>query len=138
MWQNFSKPRSAPKPDSVTTTSAVFSAIRSAISELLACAMFAKGPACTNAGWPSRVWTRFGIRASLSRTVIAPAAWRSSAEIRRPSRAMATTMRPSLARRSWMSLASASTAITSDAAVITKLDSRGMPWGAPRRGRCSS
>ena len=48
--------------------------MRSATSELLPWAMLANGPQCTNAGWPSSVWTRFGLIVSLSRTVIAPAA----------------------------------------------------------------
>ena len=41
--------------------------------------MFAKGPQCTNAGCPSRVWTRFGLSVSLSRTAIEPAACSCSA-----------------------------------------------------------
>src|SRR3954452_19556884 len=41
--------------------------------------MFANGPQWMNAGWPSSVCTRFGLSASLSRTVIAPAALNCSA-----------------------------------------------------------
>ena len=41
--------------------------------ELLPWAMLANGPAWTKAGPPSRVWSRFGLIASRSRTVIAPA-----------------------------------------------------------------
>ena len=55
--------------------------IRSAISELLPWAMLANGPQCMSTGWPSSVWTRLGLIASLSSTVIAPAAPRSSAVI---------------------------------------------------------
>ena len=46
MSMNFSIPRSAAKPDSVITNSPSLSAIRSAMIELLPCAMFANGPAC--------------------------------------------------------------------------------------------
>ena len=51
----------------------------SATSELLPWAMFANGPQCIRHGWPSSVWIRFGLIASLSSTAIAPAAPRSSA-----------------------------------------------------------
>ena len=47
--------------------------------------MFAKGPQWMNAGWPSSVWTRFGLIASLRRTVIAPAAFSCSAVTGSPS-----------------------------------------------------
>jgi hypothetical protein len=57
--------------------------------------------------------------ASFITTVMAPATRRSSAVTDRPSRASATTIRPSRARRSRRSLASANTAITSEAAVMT-------------------
>ena len=56
----------------------------SATSELLPCAMFANGPQCIRHGWPSSVWIRFGLIASLSSTAIAPAAPRSSAVIGLP------------------------------------------------------
>ena len=85
MLRNFSIPMSAPKPDSVTTYSPSFSATRSATSELLPWAMFAKGPQWTSAGWPSSVWTRFGFSASFSSTVIAPAARSCSASTGSPS-----------------------------------------------------
>ena len=68
---------------------------RSATSELLPWAMFANGPQCIRHGWPSSVWIRFGLIASLSSTVIAPAAPRSSAVIGRPpSKECATVIRP--------------------------------------------
>ena len=41
--------------------------------------MFANGPQCIRHGWPSSVWIRFGLSASLRSTAIAPAAPRSSA-----------------------------------------------------------
>jgi hypothetical protein len=81
MSMNFSMPMSEPNPDSVTTYWPSFRPMRSAMSDELPCAMLAKGPACIRHGWPSRVWIRFGLIASLSRTVIAPAAPRSSAVI---------------------------------------------------------
>lgn len=40
--------------------------MRVAMMELQPCAMLAKGPPCTNAGVPSSVCTRFGLRASFS------------------------------------------------------------------------
>jgi hypothetical protein len=46
---------------------------RSAMIELLPWAMFANGPQWTNAGPPSRVWSRFGLIASFRRAVIEPA-----------------------------------------------------------------
>ena len=85
MLKNFSIPMSDPKPDSVTTYSPSFRATRSATSELLPCAMFANGPQCTSAGCPSIVWTRFGLIASFSSTVIAPAARSCSASTGSPS-----------------------------------------------------
>ena len=55
------------------------SAIRSARIELAAWAMLPNGPACTSAGWPSSVWTMFGLMASFMTTVIAPATFSISA-----------------------------------------------------------
>ena len=86
MSKNFSAPMSAPKPASVQTMSLVASASRSAMIELLPWAMLANGPAWTKAGPPSSVWSRFGLIASRSRTVIAPATPRSSAVTGVPSR----------------------------------------------------
>ena len=74
MLKNFSAPRSAPKPASVTTKSASFMAMRVAMSVLQPCAMLAKGPPCTKAGSPSVVCTRFGFTAFFNSAVIAPAA----------------------------------------------------------------
>ena len=52
MSKNFSAPRSAPNPASVTTMSPSLSPARVAISELQPCAMLAKGPPWMNAGVP--------------------------------------------------------------------------------------
>ena len=79
MLKSFSIPMSEPKPDSVITWSPSLSPIRSATSDELPCAMLANGPACIRQGCPSSVWIRFGLIASFSSTVIAPAAPRSSA-----------------------------------------------------------
>ena len=95
--------------------------------------MLANGPQWTNAGPPSRVWSRFGLIASTSRTVIAPATLRSSAVTGRPSVVWARTIRPSRARRSWRSVARARIAITSLATVITVSVSRGTPFSRPPR-----
>ena len=89
------------------------------MSELFPCAMFANGPQCRSAGCPSSVCTRFGLIASFSSTVIAPAALRSSAVTGSPSRVRPTVMRPSRSRRSNRSRATATIAITSDAAVMS-------------------
>ena len=133
MSRNFSKPRSDPNPPSVTMTSASLSAMRVATSELLPCAMFAKGPAWTKAGSPSSVCTRFGRIASLSRTAIEPAARSCSAVTGSPSYVDPTVMRPSRARRSSRSRAMARIAITSEAAVMSKPVSRGSPFTLPPR-----
>ena len=125
MSKNFSAPMSAPKPASVTTMSLLASAARSASTLLLPWAMFANGPQWTQAGPPSSVWSRFGLRASLSRTAIEPATLRSSAVIGVPSFFVARTIRPRRERRSLRSDASARIAMTSDATVITNWLCRG-------------
>ena len=66
MSTNFSAPRSAPNPASVTTMSARRRPARVAVTELQPWAMLANGPPCTNAGAPSRVCTRLGASASRS------------------------------------------------------------------------
>ena len=78
-------PMSEPKPHSVITMSPSFSPTLSATSELLPWAMFANGPQCMKQAWPSSVWIRFGFSVSLRITVIAPAAFRSSAVTGSPS-----------------------------------------------------
>ena len=74
MSTNFSAPRSAPKPASVTTMSASRRPARVAITELHPWAMLANGPPCTKAGAPSMVCTRFGASASRSSAAMAPSA----------------------------------------------------------------
>src|SRR5262252_2377427 len=106
--------------------------MRSARIELLACAMLPNGPACTSAGCPSSVCTRFGLIASFMMTAIAPAQRSISAVTGSPSYVDATTMRPRRFRRSLMSLASAKIAMISDAAVMTHSFSRGKTHGIPR------
>ena len=71
---NFSAPKSAPNPASVMAISHNFNAVFVARTLLQPCAMFAKGPPCTNAGVCSNVWIKFGLIASLRRAVIAPVA----------------------------------------------------------------
>ena len=100
--------------------------MRSATSELLPWAMFANGPQCIRHGWPSSVWIRLGLSASLSSTAIAPAAPRSSAVIGAPPlKDCATVMAPRRRRRSCRSRATAMIAMTSEAAVMSKPLSRG-------------
>jgi len=79
MSKNFSAPRSAPKPASVTTYSPSFSAVFVAITELQPWAILAKGPPWTKAGLFSSVCTRLGCIASFKSTVIAPSALMSRA-----------------------------------------------------------
>ena len=82
--------------------------------------MLANGPQWTKAGWPSSVWTRFGLIVSLSSTVMAPAALSCSAVTGSPSKVLPTVIAPRRARRSCRSRATATMAITSDAAVMSK------------------
>ena len=86
MSMNFSAPRSAPKPASVTTQSPSLSAARVAITELQPWAMFANGPPWMKAGVCSSVCTRLGATASRRSTAIAPSACRSRAVTSRLSR----------------------------------------------------
>ena len=79
--KNFSAPRSAPNPASVTTKSAILRAVLVAMTELQPWAIFAKGPPWIIAGLFSNVWTRFGARASLSKVAIAPIPSTSLAKI---------------------------------------------------------
>ncbi len=72
MSKNFSAPRSAPKPDSVTTMSANFRAYLVAMMELFPWAMLANGKPCMNTGSPSRVCTRLGWMAFFSSMAMAP------------------------------------------------------------------
>ena len=89
--------------------------------------MLANGPPCTSAGVPSRLCTRFGIRASRSSAAIAPSAFRSRAVTAAPPWPVPTMIRPSRACRSGRSRARHSTAITSEATVMSKWSSRTAP-----------
>ena len=79
MSKNFSAPKSAPNPASVTVYSPNFSASFVATILLHPCAMFANGPPCTNAGVCSRVCTKLGFIASFNSAAIAPCAFKSLA-----------------------------------------------------------
>ena len=125
MSKNFSIPMSDANPDSVIRYSPSLSPTRSATSELFPCAMFAKGPQWMNAGCPSSVWTRFGLIASLRTTAIDPAAFSCSAVTGSPSKVWPTVIRPRRARRSPRSRATATSAMISLAAVMSKPVCRG-------------
>ena len=120
MFKNFSAPRSAPKPASVTTMSESANAAFVATTVLQPCAMLANGPPWTNAGLPSKVCTRFGCRASRSSAESAPTASRSRAVTVLPSLRRATTTSPSRRAKSCRSRARHNTAISSEAAVMSK------------------
>ena len=93
--------------------------------------MLAKGPQCTIAGRPSSVWTRFGLIVSASRAAIEPAAPSPSAVTGSPSNVDPTVMAPRRSRRSSTLVDIATTAITSEAAVMSKPVSRGEPFSRP-------
>jgi hypothetical protein len=78
MSKNFSAPKSAPKPASVTTKSARPMAVLVATTLLQPWAILAKGPPWIRAGLPSKVCTRLGSNASFKRAVIAPSAFKSA------------------------------------------------------------
>mmetsp|Transcript_48822 Transcript_48822/g.99692 ORF Transcript_48822/g.99692 Transcript_48822/m.99692 type:complete len:253 (+) Transcript_48822:129-887(+) len=123
MLKNFSIPMSAPKPASVMqypSGPTTLSAIWSAMMEEFPWAMFAKGPACTNTGVCSTVCMQVGMIASFISTQRAPPTPRSSAVTGRPLLSMPMTMLPSLARMSFSDVVSASTAMISDATVMSK------------------
>ena len=120
MSRNFSAPRSAPKPASVTVISPSFIAAFVAMMVLHPWEMFANGPPWTNAGTPSSVCTRLGLSASFRTAVMAPSAPRSPAVMFLPDLSCATTSLASLALRSLRSFAMQNVAITSEAAVIVK------------------
>ena len=129
--KNFSAPRSAPKPASVTTTSLSASAVRVASTELHPCAMLANGPPCTKTGECSRVCTRLGCRAFASRIVSASCASRSAAVTGTLSRVWATTTRPIRSLRSASDVARQKIAISSLATTMSQPSSRGNPLPVP-------
>mmetsp|Transcript_53710 Transcript_53710/g.117172 ORF Transcript_53710/g.117172 Transcript_53710/m.117172 type:complete len:228 (+) Transcript_53710:1378-2061(+) len=95
----------------------------------LPCAMLAKGPQCTSAGVPSSVCIVVGCSASISSTVSAPVMPKSSALSGSPDLEKHAIMRPRRARRSLRSVASASTAMISEATVMAK--AAGLPSDSP-------
>ena len=99
--------------------------------EELPVAIFPNGPQCTRAGVPSSVCIRFGLIASFKRTVIAPATSISSAVIGVIVLSYPTTILPILSLRSVREVHRAKAAITSEAAVMSKPVSRGMPSRRP-------
>mmetsp|Transcript_8357 Transcript_8357/g.18239 ORF Transcript_8357/g.18239 Transcript_8357/m.18239 type:complete len:227 (+) Transcript_8357:1266-1946(+) len=122
MLKNFSMPMSAPKPASVMTKPsgpASLSATWSATMEEFPVAMLAKGPAWTMTGVDSAVCMRVGMMASFMSTVMAPPAPRSSAVMGAPFLEYPTTIAPSFSRISLRLVASASTAMTSEATVMS-------------------
>ena len=126
---NFSPPRSKANPASVTAKSACARAMRVASTLLQPCAMFANGPPCRNAGTPSMLCTRFGIKASRSNAMSAPVTRNSFAKTGSPSGVKPVTMRSSRARRSARFSLKQRIAMTSEAAVMSNpvLRSVGLP-----------
>ena len=96
-----------------------------AITELQPCAMFAKGPPCTNAGAPPSVWTRFGASASRSRAAMAPSALSSRAVTGFCVRDQPITMSPMRRLRSAHDSVRQKIAISSDATTMSNPSSRG-------------
>src|SRR5712692_7450822 len=94
--------------------------MRSAITDELPVAMLPNGPACTSTGVLSSVCKRLGLMASRRMTVMAPAAKMSSAVIGLPLVVLPITIRPRRRRMSCNEVVSASTVITSEAAVMSK------------------
>ena len=131
MSRNFSAPKSAPKPASVTTISPNLRPNFVATMELQPWAMFANGPPWTMAGVCSNVCTRFGLIASFIRRAIAP--WQPSwcTYTGSPAKLQPITIRPKRSFKSSRSLAKQRIAIISEATVIMKWSSRGKPHTLP-------
>mmetsp|Transcript_18528 Transcript_18528/g.30075 ORF Transcript_18528/g.30075 Transcript_18528/m.30075 type:complete len:232 (-) Transcript_18528:311-1006(-) len=134
---NFSAPKSAPKPASVTVYSASFKDAFVAMYVLQPWAIFAKGPPWIRQTLFSRDCTTFGLRASFNSAVIAPSAFKSLAVIYFRSFTGAfvwpMTMRPSRSFKSLTLVAKQRIAITSDATTISKPSSRTKPLAVPPR-----
>ena len=79
MLTNFSAPKSAAKPASVTTYGASLRAKRVALTLFEPWAMLPKGPQCTKTGVCSQVCTRFGFKASFRITHKEPIQFNSRA-----------------------------------------------------------
>ena len=131
MSKNFSAPRSAPNPASVSTTSQRLRASLVATTELQPWAMLPNGPQWIKAGPPSSVCTRLGLIASFKSRVMAPCACKSLARTGRLSRVNPTMMRASRCSRSSIPVASAMIAMISEAGVMTNRSSRVGPAFRP-------
>ena len=127
MSKNFSAPKSAPNPASVTTISASFKAVFVALTLLQPWAILAKGPPWTIAPVCSNVWIRFGFKASFKRAAIAPTACSWAAVTGSPAKLYATTIFPRRSFKSSISSARQRIAMISDATVMTKWSSLTIP-----------
>mmetsp|Transcript_13594 Transcript_13594/g.53643 ORF Transcript_13594/g.53643 Transcript_13594/m.53643 type:complete len:463 (-) Transcript_13594:359-1747(-) len=130
-FMNFSRPMSAPNPASVRTyppAPTIARPIWSAMMDELPDAMLAKGPACTSTGVPSRVCISVGLMASFMSATSAPVIPRSSAVTGSPFTSGATTIAPSLRSMSAKEVVMASTAMISEATVMSKPVSRVYPF----------
>ena len=90
-----------------------------ATTELQPWAILANGPPCTSAGVCSKVWTKFGFKASFKRAAIAPSAFKSWAVIGLSSLVYPTIIRPRRSFKSLIELAKHKTAIISEATVMS-------------------
>ncbi len=131
MSRNFSAPRSAPNPASVTTQSPNARPALVASRLLQPWAILANGPPWMNAGECSKDCTRFGARALRSSAVIAPAAPMSATVMGSRDRLWASTIRPSRSLRSANEVDRQNTAMTSLATTMSKASSRGTPPLSP-------
>src|SRR3989449_863487 len=131
MSKNFSAPKSAPNPASVRTTTHRVRASLVATTELQPWAMFPNDPQWMKAGPPSSVWTKLGLIASLSSSVMAPWAFRSLARTGFLSGVSPTMMRARRCSRSSMPVASALMAMISEPGMITNRSSRAGPAFKP-------
>ena len=131
--KNFSAPKSAPNPASVTATSDNFKARFVACTLLQPWAILAKGPPCIIAGVCSKVCAKFGFIASFNNTAIAPLAFKSLAVTGSPSILYPTIILPRRSFKSCKSFDKHNIAIISDATVIINPSSRGTPFIFPPR-----
>ena len=101
-----------------------------ATTELHPCAILPNGPPCTKAGFHSKVWTRLGLNASFNNAVMAPWAFTSLAKTNSFCGVCPTLMFPNRRCRSCISVARHNTAMTSEAAVMSKFPSLAKPFTA--------
>ena len=113
--------------------SAIVMAARVAATELQPWAMLANGPPCTKAGTPSMDCTKFGSMASFRSAIRAPVAPNSLQVYAEPSRLRPTTKRSRRVRRSSSPSAKQIMAMSSEAAVMSKPVSVGIPLAGPPR-----